>query len=380
MDERIPWEVTEWIVARLNDTITEEESEKLECWIRNSDHHKALFEKIIEKQGFENFCLQAEEHDYRKHYDLFYAHVRKTNRKRRIRQWTYAAIMLLPLSIAIWYFIKQEKTVVYTQNEQIVPGEYRAVLTLTGGETITLSGQSESKLEHTEAFVCGDTLNYEKAVSSEEEKYHRINIPRGGEYILKLSDGTRIWLNSESELKYPEVFTGPERRIFMRGEAYFEVAHDSLHPFIVETEQQVLTVMGTSFNLRAYTDEKKVLTTLETGKVNIRAGEQEVILTPGNQSVCMAGQLRVEKVNPSLYTAWHKGLFIFEAQPLGDILHTLSRWYNIEVFYADPEVEKIRFTGELWRDNDVRELLTKFELLQKVRFDIKGCAVTVSRY
>lgn len=138
----------------------------------------------------------------------------------------------------------------------------------------------KNKLEATTATLEGNTLVYPETDTTTAPVYHKTTIPRGGEYILRLADGTRVWLNSETELEYPVVFTKKQRQVFLKGEAYFEVAPDSLHPFIVKTEQQNLRVLGTSFAIRAYANESVVLTTLETGKVNIHSKGQEVILNP----------------------------------------------------------------------------------------------------
>ena len=238
----------------------------------------------------------------------------------------------------------------------------------------------KNKLEATTATLEGNTLVYPKTDTTTAPAYHKITIPRGGEYILRLADGTRVWLNSETELEYPVVFTEKQRQVFLKGEAYFEVAPDSLHPFIVKTEQQNLRVLGTSFAIRAYANESVVLTTLETGKVNIHSKGQEVILNPGEQSCLKDGNLTVAKVNTTLFTAWHKGIFIFQDQPLENILNTLARWYNIDIFYTNENLKDIHFTGELKRYDRIQDFLCKLEILEKVRFTIKGRTVTVSTY
>lgn len=240
--------------------------------------------------------------------------------------------------------------------------------------------QKKTNLKLQTATLEGNTLVYPETDTTTAPVYHKITIPRGGEYILRLADGTRVWLNSETELEYPVVFTKKQRQVFLKGEAYFEVAPDSLHPFIVKTEQQNLRVLGTSFAIRAYANESVILTTLETGKVNIHSKGQEVILTPGEQSCLKDGNLTVAKVNTTLFTAWHKGIFIFQDQPLENILNTLARWYNIDIFYTNENLKDIHFTGELKRYDRIQDFLCKLEILEKVRFTIKGRTVTVSTY
>ena len=198
--------------------------------------------------------------------------------------------------------------------------------------------------------------------------------------VITLPDQTKVTLNRYSSLTYPDRFKEDRREVQLQGEAYFEVAPDSLHPFIVKTEQQNLRVLGTSFAIRAYANESVVLTTLETGKVNIHSKGQEVILTPGEQSCLKDGNLTVAKVNTTLFTAWHKGIFIFQDQPLENILNTLARWYNIDIFYTNENLKDIHFTGELKRYDRIQDFLCKLEILEKVRFTIKGRTVTVSTY
>ena len=198
--------------------------------------------------------------------------------------------------------------------------------------------------------------------------------------VITLPDQTKVTLNRYSSLTYPDRFKEDRREVQLQGEAYFEVAPDSLHPFIVKTEQQNLRVLGTSFAIRAYANESVVLTTLETGKVNIHSKGQEVILTPGEQSCLKGGNLTVAKVNTTLFTAWHKGIFIFQDQPLENILNTLARWYNIDIFYTNENLKDIHFTGELKRYDRIQDFLCKLEILEKVRFTIKGRTVTVSTY
>lgn len=382
MEKKIPWHITDLMLARLNDSVAEDESEELDRWINASEHHRILYQNWMEEERFQAFQTKSAEHDYLPRYAGLCRHITSVRRRRVLKRWgTAAAAVLIPLALFIWWHPWDENRLATNSDTSILPGQYRALLTLADGHTVALAQNSGlCGMKNIAAVLCEDTLSYEMTDSSVSGEYHLISIPRGGEYILKLSDGTRVWLNSETELRYPVCFSGPGRKVYFKGEAYFEVAHDSVHPFIVESGGQQLTVLGTSFAIRAYENEPAILTTLESGRVNIRSKGQQVVLTPGYQSRLAAGRLVVEKVNTSLYTAWHKGLFVFVDQPLGEILNNLSRWYNIEIFYTSPELEKLRFTGELQRYTDILEFLEKIEMLEKVRFTIRGQTVTVSGY
>lgn len=381
MDTPIPWKIADLIIRQWSKELTPEEETALREWITSQESNQVFYQKVIAGKGFDHFCQQASEHNYRQKYQAFRSHIRK----RKLRKWRRigyaAAAILLPFVLSISLYLKSEQKNTSIQSTEIIPGTYQAVLTLSNGQDIFLSPITEkNKLEATTATLEGNTLVYPETDTTTAPVYHKITIPRGGEYILRLADGTRVWLNSETELEYPVVFTKKQRQVFLKGEAYFEVAPDSLHPFIVKTEQQNLRVLGTSFAIRAYANESVVLTTLETGKVNIHSKGQEVILTPGEQSCLKGGNLTVAKVNTTLFTAWHKGIFIFQDQPLENILNTLARWYNIDIFYTNENLKDIHFTGELKRYDRIQDFLCKLEILEKVRFTIKGRTVTVSIY
>lgn len=382
MEKRMPWEIAGLIVAQLNGYITEAEAKQLEEWVNACEQNRILYERSIAGRGFEIFRQRGAEHDYQAKYRDFCRYVVEKKQGNRWKRWGYAAAgFLLPLALFIGLYSREPASPIVTLRTSIGPGQYQALLTLPDGQILTLrQNEKKSELNNTSAIVLADTLIYPEQGCGNAEQCHRISIPRGGEYILKLSDGTRVWLNAETELRYPESFSGVQRKVYLSGEAYFEVAHDSLHPFVIETNEQKLTVLGTAFAIRAYADERMVTTTLEEGKVNIHVGGQEVVLTPGKQSRLKNGRLEVEEVNTALYTAWHKGLFIFRNQSLEEILNTLSRWYNIDVFYTTAGLETIHFTGELQRYANIEEFLDQLQQLEKVRFTVKGRTVTVSKY
>ena len=222
--------------------------------------------------------------------------------------------------------------------------------------------------------------NIKKTAQATDNEIHKLNIPRGGEFFVCLSDGTKVWLNSESELKYASEFVGEERRVYLTGEAYFEVAHNPNKPFFVESKNLQIQVLGTSFGVRVYKDEDYALTTLEEGQVNIHTATSSVTLKPGEQAKLHDNEITVNKVNTCSYTAWRNGKYIFINEPLGNIMKTLARWYDINIFYTSSKLEQIQFTGELIRYKNIEELLSKFEILEKVKFEIRNNTVTIKEY
>ena len=308
--------------------------------------------------------------------------------RRQIVRWGYAAVVVLAVGIgALLLTEKDNEQAVKIElvESQIVPGSPKAMLTLASGEKLDLQkeGQFVSK-DSSRIRNVGNVLEYKAGVKRIGEKkleYNTLTIPRGGEYQLKLEDGTNVWLNAETELRFPIAFGDDERRIFLKGEAYFDVAKDSKRPFVVCVNGVDVTALGTEFNIAAVQGEDEVLTTLVNGSVQV-VNEEGVgcILTPAEQAVCKksVAEIEVQKVNTNLYTSWKDGYYAFDKQSLGEIMRTLERWYDIHVDFLDSAAEKIRFSGRLKRYEDIDNLLTMIKLTNDVDFEIKERTIIVS--
>ena len=196
---------------------------------------------------------------------------------------------------------------------------------------------------------------------------------------ITLPDNTTVWLNAGSTIIYPEEFIGRFRQIFFTGEGHFSVAKNKEKPFIIKSNESSIEVLGTQFNVQAYPDDNKIETTLCEGSVNVTDGELGVTLTPSQQAVYskVTQALTTRKVDVRLYTAWKEGLFVFENKPLEEIMNTLSRWYNINVFYSNQAVKLYHFTGDLERYGDFRKTLNMIEKSTAIRFVINGNNIMV---
>jgi ferric-dicitrate binding protein FerR (iron transport regulator) len=205
---------------------------------------------------------------------------------------------------------------------------------------------------------------------AEETRYNTVITPRGGEYQLVLSDGTKVWLNAASSIRYPVCFSGKERRVTVVGEAYLEVAKDAAHPFIVTTRQSNIMVLGTSFDVKAYPDEPTDKTSLVEGLVKVSAaGPGDVLLRPGAQVVVDCRRsLTVGTANLEEALAWKNGLFVFQSECLESITRKLYRWYNIDIVFNDNTLKDIRFTGRLRRYDDMTVLLDMISSTSRVTF------------
>jgi transmembrane sensor len=304
----------------------------------------------------------------------------------------YAAVIAVIVVVGIIWGVRGrvDRAIPVMQTREITPGGMKAKLILATGKNVLLDTLA---LEVTTIWEAGATiqksggvLTYENVGKEDarpmEVVYNTLEVPRGGEYDVVLEDGTRVWLNADSRLKYPVVFPGSERRVILEGEAYFEVARDTNRPFLVETGVQSLRVLGTAFNVYAYPDEPDIYTTLVYGSVALSAGGQrhERVLVPGEQAVYHVrnGNFTVGKVDVSQVAAWKKGLFVFENQNLEQIMLKLARWYNVMVFFRNEAARTIEFKGNLPKYSDFRLVLQVIEKSSNVKFDVKGETVIVS--
>lgn len=316
-----------------------------------------------------------------------------TGKRIQMRRWwmSVAAIVICSVGLGMWFWLPVSEIQIAENNPQlsdIRPGSARAQLVLAGGESIAL-GNKSTRIETTAVTgIINDSangLNYSGvAVKGQvETEYNTLRVPVGGFYKLELADGTKVWLNAASELKFPVQFNGPKREVFLKGEGYFQVAHDPEHKFVVHLKNSEVTVLGTVFNINAYEEEENVYTTLAEGSVAFYSQQQQrqVILKPGMQGVMdiKDGTMSVSEVDPSLYSAWVEGRFVFRAMDLEMIMRQLERWYDCEIFYQNPQAKKYEFRGVISRDMEIRQVLDIIEETTDLKFDIKGRTIMVKK-
>ena len=311
---------------------------------------------------------------------------RQQQRKRNIRMGVaVAASICLLITSGLWLWLGtlgEERVVLAEQGRQ-----NNVCLVLSTGEMVDISnvGQEEVKLDKGTKLYEGNRLEYVRpdSLHKKELEFNQLIIPKGTFYHLVLSDGTKVWLNADSELKYPVRFVGGKREVYLKGEGYFQVSKDSCRQFIVHLQNSEITVLGTAFNVSAYEDEAHVYTTLEEGRVAFysRQNKQRILLKPGMQSdmEVATGKTVVSEVDPSLYSAWIEGRFVFQSLDLESILRQLQRWYDFEVFFQQQEVKNYRFRGVLSRDMDIRQALDIIEETTDLKFDIKGKTILVRK-
>lgn len=376
--------IADIIFAYIKGTITESELGELTEWMDAAEDHRELFQQIITSVSYQN-----KEAVYRR-FDSYYDfdRLRGAIRERKRNMWKYvaaAAVIALPLLVTLLLQIRQEGIFPEGRMREIslLPGKSMATLTLSDGSSKALSLENFDLMDGSKRIVNDPGgLNYqvEDTSSSVETAYNEITVPRGGEYKVTLDDGTRIWVNSESYIRFPVVFHGDERRIWVSGEVFLEVTKDSERPFVVNTEKLDIKVLGTQFNVRAYPDEKCIQATLVEGCVRVDNSLGKVaVLAPSEQLLYNAqnGKHEVREVDTELYVSWKDGVYVFVSQRLEDIMLLISKWYDVDVFYQNSTVKDIIFSGRLKRYENAETLLKVFERLGGVRFSIQGKTVIV---
>lgn len=295
-----------------------------------------------------------------------------------------AAVILVILSLGGYYYMHETARPIKPQEQEISadvhPGRNLATLTFADGQTIALS-------EAQKGIVIGQAISYldgsavtnkrENSLAGEKIVELKLSTPRGGTYQLTLPDGTMVWLNAASTLKYPSRFD-KIRMVELTGEAYFEVSKQSSSlpnsstaaPFLVKTSTQTVQVLGTQFNVMAYSDEPSIKTTLVEGKVRIASTGNAwlpTIMKPGEQAITSGANLNIAAVNIAQYTAWKEGRFYFNKTPLEEVMRQISRWYDIDVVYQQG-IPKASFSGKVSRDASLAELL---DILQQSAINIR---------
>ena len=364
------------------------QEKELNEWRSVSPRHEELFQRMLSSEHVEKSIsrfVKTEEEKERGWWQL-QQKARSGRSVRKIKWFPYAAAIVLILSVGgVFYFSgdkEQTEILPIAKNEVQVPGS-RAVLILPDGRKVDLENEVlRSDLAQSDSLllVSARSLKYRDIDSPDTtEIFHTLEIPRGGEYLLTLSDGTIIYLNSESTLSFPVKFQGKERKVYLTGEAYFKVAKNTEHPFVVTAGELEVLVTGTTFGVRAYKDEKDIQTTLESGQVTVRVEGKSVKLVPNKQVLFnkLTMGVEVRDVDVDLYLAWADGRLVYDNCPLEKILTDLGRWYNIDVFYSRDELRSYQFSLNMKKHEEFIQVLELIGKTGEVQFEVKDNTVIV---
>lgn len=386
------FEIAELIHKFLTGTLTVEESDRLEAWTRESKENQQIFQHMTDptyvEAGLEGW-EKAKDAEWERLIDSI---SERAHPGRRIlhRSMRYAAVLipLILLCAGGWYFYNkhaaagQQGAGETLAGVTIMPKGKVARLVLGNGQVIRLNDSIPHQLtekDGTEVSNHASELSYAAGRrSGDEVVYNTLMTPRGGEYQVRLSDGTLVWLNASSSLRYPTKFRGRERTVYLRsGEAYFEVARDVKHPFIVHAGKATVKVLGTKFDISSYEDDPRQKVTLQEGGVYVNeaglADKNGVTLKPGYQVVIdeEAHHFQLNKVNLEAVLAWKNGLFVFDNETLGSLMRRLSRWYDVDVVYERGVDTLFHFAGRIKRYENITGILHLLQYTGKVRFELR---------
>jgi len=295
------------------------------------------------------------------------------------------ALVSIPMLVKYQSSIKQ-KAMAKLLHHDIAPGKDDAVLTLADGRKILLSAIANGKLAEIAGLRITKTANGQLVYQVTDDavnnptsalQYHTISTPRGGQYQVNLPDGTRVWLNSASSLKFPMAFAAANRQVSLTGEAYFEVAKDKKKVFTVQTDRQTVEVLGTHFDISSYPEDASTKTTLLEGSVRVNANNKSITIKPGQQAE-VAETIVLNDVDAETAVAWKNGYFSFDDEELGSAMSKVARWYDVEVAYADEAFKKELIAAYTTRFANVSELLKQLNQMGRLHFQLEGRTIKIT--
>lgn len=384
MKNGIPEDIVELVLKSVEGPLTGEEQDAVDAWLRENPDGEFYarqlrryaftkkqidtFERIDKGKAWERIAGEA------------FAH---RGKKRRLRYWwASAAVVLFAVMAGVWMWKGQtaeEAEGTRIAANAILPGSQKAVWLLPDGSWMELEEDGQRTVTGEDGSVLGlDSANTLVVRRGKAQGRSAIRVPRGGEYRVVLADGTKVWVNSESELSFPLRFDGGERVVRLNGEAYFDVRRDTARPFVVETRQSAVRVLGTSFNVCSYEEDGVEQTTLVSGSVEVDHDGRHYRLEPGEQLETAEGKEPVvRKVKTRLFTSWKDGMFRFADMPLAELTVKLSRWYDVNFVFEDEASKKSRFSGAVWKDVDFYEFLELIESTTHVHFEVRQDSILI---
>ncbi|WP_430816366.1 FecR family protein [Carboxylicivirga sp. RSCT41] len=370
---------------------TEKEVDEFSEWLAGPEANQKLYDEIVDEDNIQKSFDRYGQYDAQSQWE----HI-EPKLKTRIRRFyplqfvKYAAAIALPILVttAIVLLNKNEagQSELTSKVEVLEDQKETVLLTLADGTQVdinelqqdTITERNGVKIENRK----GDVLAYNNTESSAEELiYNTLKVPVGSRYSIVLADGTQVWLNSKSSLKFPVQFGKESREVHLYGEGYFEVAKNEASPFKVYTSKGVVEVLGTEFNISDYYDDDFSAVTLVGGVVKVTNNKDAIVMAPGDQSLIYDADKHIvsQKVDPEYYVSWTKGMFEFDNQRLDYILRKLSRWYDVSVNYDYVVLKELRFTGAVESKDDIEVILSRIERTCGVYFEVSGSEITVKR-
>ncbi len=397
------FENAELIIKHLRGELTQQEQELLNTWLSEDEKNKLFLESLTDEAAFRNDFRFFSSLDVNSAWQIV---SQRTLEKRDVKlwekfgNWKHVAIIIFFLTAGLLFYkgFKKDKEPVIAEkvkshyNDDVLPGGDKARLELADGSVVILEQANNGSLQEqggTKLVKQDGRLIYNAAQGyhSGEISYNKISTPKGGQYQIILPDGSKVWLNAESSLRFPTAFIGNERLVELTGEAYFEVAKlpdtspsaasTNMVPFKVKTNKVNIEVLGTHFNVMAYVNEKAIYTTLLEGSVRVSqlTTRNSQLLKPGQQAK-VNENIQLVNVDTEEVIAWKNNLFQFNGADIQTVMVQIARWYDVEVDY-EGQIPSKHFTGIISRNINVSKVLEMLELTGGVKFEIKGKRISV---
>lgn len=362
------------ITKFLTNQASASELSELELWIQDLDNEKLFNQYVKINYTIEYNMKEFNSHKIKIKLLEVFEKEEKAKKRKKLRKIFYysAAAVVLGIATTTYYFVnKPIETPVVIVNNTIKVGTSKAILTLEDGSVVAL--EKDKIYKKNNVVSNGKELVYNnKKKTKSGLAYNYLTIPRGGQFQIKLSDGTAVWLNSESKLKFPVAFVeGKPREVeLIYGEVFFNVSPSTEHKgakFKVLNKDQEVEVLGTEFNIKAYKDEDKIYTTLVEGKVTVSDFKTKKYMIPNQQTIINLknGDITINPIDAYNEVLWIKGIFSFKGKTLKEIMNVMSRWYDVQVVFQNTELEKVKFNGVLSKNDDIKEILT---IIKKTNF------------
>lgn len=373
----------EQLAAYFRGELNEPERREVEAWLAASEKHRKAYRQLCRVLWWSRWGVKEQRIDAA-------AAFRRLQRRRSqlfIRRWRYAVAAAVVLTGVLAGLLRKPVNPVPEPGmAEVVPGSAKAYLILSTGEKVDLTRDKTMRTEQNGTVLEWDRsgeIRYRSQKDGKEQRliHNRIEVPRGGEFLITLEDGTRVWLNAGTSLEYPVEFASSVREIRLQGEAYFEVAKDTLRPFIIRSGDYRLQVYGTEFNLNTY-DSTRLLAVLVEGSIGFKANREaeERFLKPRQLGIANPenGESEIWDIDVYPYIAWKNNDMVFVNERLESIMQKVERWYDVEVVFGKSGLKELRFYGDIKRYADIRELLAFLEKTSRARFKIEGRTIVVT--
>jgi ferric-dicitrate binding protein FerR (iron transport regulator) len=389
------YRIAELIFLELKGELKKEERRLLFDWVNQSPDNQAFYKKIINEKNIINKINAYRRVNRKGAWNKINSRIEEKGKIRKLDSYRivkYAAAVIIPLVIGSYLLLKHD--IIFKNKETlngpvIISGTQKAILSTSTNERIELGENGKRRIfNFTKATVIdtSHTLTYQNREAEQIEKTSEIALntletPRGGEYTLILSDETKVFLNAETKLTFPETFDENSREVTLEGEAYFEVSKSASRPFIVKTDKFNIRVYGTSFNVSAYKSDNIAHTTLVEGSVEVSVNNENAVrLVPGEQACYNKSndELYTHEVETYIYTDWKDGKFVFANESLENIMIRLSRWYDTETKFINDDMKNYHFSGTLNRYDEINKILDMIALTTNISFEIKANTIIIA--